>query len=220
MEINQYLEHTWLKANTTPEQIKQVCEEAIENGFKGVCIPPYFVKEARNIIGDHDIKLVTVIGFPMGYSTTAAKVEEIKRAINDGADELDVVINVAAVKAGNWGHVESDVESVTMITHLKGKVIKLIAEVGFLTETELEKACNIVTMFSVNYFKTSSGYTGVDTTPEMIKKIRAMLPDDIKIKASGGIRDLATAEAIIQAGATRIGSSSCVQITEDAKAKL
>ena len=221
MKINEYLEHTVLKANTTPEKIKQICDEAIANDFKGICIPPYFVKEAKGYLsGQPEIKLVTVIGFPMGYSATAAKVEEIKRAINDGVDELDVVINVAAIKAGNWSLVESDVESVTMITHLKGKVIKLITEVGYLTDEELEKVCKIVTKYSVNFFKTSSGYTGVDTTPEMIAKIRKMLPSDIAIKASGGVRNLETAKAVIEAGATRIGSSSCVQIVEDAKEKV
>ncbi len=220
MEINEYLEHTWLKSDTTPEKIQEICEEAKTYKFKGICIPPYFIKEAKAHLEGSDVKIVTVIGFPMGYSNTASKVEEIKRAINDGADELDVVINVAAIKAGNWSYVESDVESVTRITHLKGKVIKLITEVGFLTEEELERVCKIVTMFSVNYFKTSSGYTGVDTTAEMIKNIRAMLPADINIKASGGIRNLETAEAVIKAGATRIGSSSCVKIAETAKEKV
>lgn len=221
MNINEYLEHTWLKADTTSEKIQEICEEAKANEFKGICIPPYFVKEAKGHLGEGSkIKLVTVIGFPMGYSATAAKVEEIKRAINDGADELDVVVNVAAIKAGNWSYVESDVESMTMITHLKGKVVKLIAEVGFLTDDELTKVCNIVNKYSVNFFKTSSGYTGVDTTPEMIAKIRKMLPSDIAIKASGGIRNLETAEAVVRAGADRIGSSSCVQIVEDAKANV
>ncbi len=220
MEIQHYLEHTWLKADTTPDKIRQICQEALDYDFKGVCIPPYYVKEAKALLKDSNVKVVTVVGFPMGYSTTAAKVEEIKRAINDKVDELDVVINVAAIKSGNWDFVESDVERMTIVAHMADKPLKLIAEVGFLTDEELKKACNVATMFSVDYFKTSSGYTGVDTTPEMIAKIRGLLAEDVKIKASGGIRDYATARAVIDAGADRIGSSSCIKIIEEAKATM
>ena len=128
------IDHTYLKPDCSAADVKVLCKEALQYGFYSVCIPPYYIFHAKKLLGDSNIKICTVIGFPMGYSTTGSKVEEIKRASNDGADELDVVVNIAAIKNNDWNTVRNDIESSTMISHLKGKKIKLIIEMG-LTNT-------------------------------------------------------------------------------------
>ena len=141
----------------------RLCNEALRYGFKSVCIPPYYIFQAKRILDDSRVKICSVIGFPMGYSTTGAKVEEIKRACNDGADELDVVINIAAVKNHDWNTVRNDIESTTMISHLRGKKMKLIIEMGLLEEDEIIKVCEIATKLGVNFIKTSTGFNNTIT---------------------------------------------------------
>ena len=210
-DLSKKIDHTLLRADCTPQAVIKLCGEALEFGFKTVCIPPYYVKQAHNILEDSEIKVATVIGFPMGYSSTFSKVEEIKRAIDEGAEELDVVINIAAVKDGNWNYVKNDINSTTLAAHLKGKVVKIILETALLTAEEVEKLCVICTEYSVNFVKTSTGFNGgVDL--ETIKKLRALLPAEIKIKAWGGIRKKDQAMALIEAGADRLGSSAGVAL--------
>lgn len=212
MNLARTIDHTLLKPGITSEDVKQKCQEALDHQFAAVCIPPYFVNEAFGMLEDSDVNVATVIGFPMGYSAVSAKVEEIKKAVNDGADELDAVINLCAVKSGNWNFIRNEVESLTTACHMKGKILKLIIETGMLTEDEIRKVCEISVAADVDYIKTSTGMNGPGASLEVVKLLRELLPKNIKIKASGGIRDKAFAEQLIEAGADRIGTSSGIQI--------
>lgn len=210
-----YFDHTTLKPDTTVAQIGQLCNEAQEHNFASVCVPPFFVKKAVQLLKDSKVKVATVIGFPMGYSTTAAKVEEIKRAIDEGAREVDVVVNICAVKSGEWNYVRHDIERMIAATHLKGKVIKVILETGLMEDKEIEKLAEICNELSPDYVKTSTGFNGTGASVEMVSRLRSLMDKKIKLKASGGIRDRATSEAMIAAGANRLGSSSSVLIVKD-----
>lgn len=202
------IEHTYLKADASPANIEKLCAEAIEYKFGAVCVPPYYVRYAATQLKETTIKIVTVVGFPFGYATTPAKVEEIKRALDDGADEIDAVINLNALRAANWTYVKNDITSMTAATHLKGKIFKIIIETGLLNPDELQKICEICTDAGVNFVKTSTGVLGQGATPDIIQQLRKHLPQSIEIKASGGIQTAQQAHALFQAGATRIGSSS------------
>ena len=140
-ELAKKIDHTILKPDCTFTDIKKLCDEAKTYSFASVCVPPYYVKEAFKQLEDSLTKVTTVIGFPMGYSTTPAKVEEVKRAIVEGVDELDVVVNICAIKEGNWSYVRNDIDSMTRAAHLRGKVVKIILEVGLLTNSEIEQVC-------------------------------------------------------------------------------
>ena len=146
MNIASYIDHTILRPDCTIRDIEQICGEASTHSFKAVCVPPYFVPSASQLLKDVEVKIATVIGFPMGYGTVSSKVEEIKRALNDGADEVDVVINIAATKNGDWTYVRNDIDSVTRAVHLKGKAIKLILETGLLDREEIIKLCELATV--------------------------------------------------------------------------
>ncbi|RMD73080.1 MAG: deoxyribose-phosphate aldolase [Bacteroidetes bacterium] len=210
------IDHTLLKPDTTEQDVARLCAEARQYGFGAVCIPPFYVKHAvEQLEGEEDIKVATVIGFPMGYSATAAKVEEIKRAIDEGAHELDVVINLCAVKNGNWNFVRNDIDSMTRAAHLHGRIIKVILETALLTDAEIEKLAAICTDVAPDFVKTSTGFNGGGATVEVVRKLRSLLPDHIQIKASGGIRDAATMQQMLEAGATRIGTSSGVAIAAE-----
>lgn len=212
MNLASYIDHTLLKPDCTLDAIKQLCEEAKEYGFSAVCVPPYFVGQAKSALKGTKVKTATVIGFPMGYAATQAKVEEIKRAISDGADELDVVVNICAIKSKNWNYVQNDIDSMTTAVHLKGKVIKVIFETGLLTDDEIKQLCKICDRIKPNFVKTSTGFLGEGATVEKIELLRSKLDPEIKIKASGGIRKSGAAKKLIEAGASRLGSSSGVDI--------
>lgn len=214
-QLHKYIDHTVLKADTKLEDIKKICSEADSFDFIAVCVPPYFVQNASTFLKKSKVKVATVIGFPLGYSTTPAKAAEIHKAIGDGADELDVVVNISAVKSGDWNYVENDIKSMTMAVHMKGKSIKVILETALLTAEEVVKLCEICTSAEVNFVKTSTGFNGGGATIEAVKLMRANLPKAIKIKASGGIRDAEKAMAMIEAGADRLGTSSGIKIIED-----
>jgi len=210
--ISDYIDHTSLRPDDDKRKIEQLCQEAITHQFKAVCVAPYYVSLAHRMLENKGVKVATVIGFPLGYTPTVAKVEVIKRAIDEGADELDVVINLAAVKSEDWTTVTSDIDSCTRATHLKGKIIKVIIETSILSETEIDRICTICTKIGVDYIKTSTGFNGSGATLEVVRYLRDKLPSDIKIKASGGIRTFAQAKALIEAGADRLGSSSGVSL--------
>ncbi|MCR9286000.1 MAG: deoxyribose-phosphate aldolase [Bacteroidetes bacterium] len=214
MNLTKFIDHTILKPNCTKADIERICEEADLYQFPTVCIPPFFVKDAANILEDKLVKVGTVIGFPMGYSTTAAKVEEIKRSINDGADEVDVVVNVCAIKSEQWNYVRNDIDSATRAVHLKGKVIKIILETCLLTASEIKRVCDFCTEIGVDYVKTSTGFNGEGATNETVAYLKSLLPSNIKIKASGGIKSQNQAIELIEAGANRLGCSSSLQIVE------
>jgi deoxyribose-phosphate aldolase len=214
MEIANVIDHTFLSPDCTLADIKKLCQEASDHQLKAVCVPPYYVKEASNFLKDSDVMVATVIGFPMGYAATPAKVEEIKRAIDEGADELDAVVNICAVKSQNWNYVKNDIDSITRIAHLKGKVLKLIIETGMLEANEIEKLCEICTEVGVDFVKTSTGFNAAGANVEIVSKLRSLLPPSVKIKASGGIRSYQTAKELLEAGANRIGSSASLLIVE------
>ncbi len=215
MKIASFIDHTVLKAETTLADVKRICAEAIEHQFAAVCVPPYYVAPARQALQDSSVRLATVIGFPMGYSATVAKVEEIKRAIDEGADEFDVVINVAAVKNGNWAFVRNDLDRMVTACHLRAKHIKVIIETGLLEKEEIRQLCTICNDLEPDYVKTSTGFNGAGANPEVIRLLRSLLKPEIKLKASGGIRTADDARALIEAGANRLGASKGISIVSE-----
>ena len=215
MELNQYIEHTALKANVLQSDIKTLCKEAIDNKFVGVCVPPYFVQKAAALLADSDVKVVTVVGFPLGYQTTPVKVEEAKKALDDGATELDMVINIAAFKQGEYNYVLNDIRSLTTLCSMKDAVLKVIIETAYLSPEEIVKACEICIEAEANYVKTSTGFAPSGAKVEDITLMRKTLPANINIKASGGIKTKAQAIDLINAGATRIGASAGVSIISE-----
>ncbi|MBK7429143.1 MAG: deoxyribose-phosphate aldolase [Saprospiraceae bacterium] len=210
MNISSKIDHTLLKPDCNHADIRKWVEEAIQHQFANVCIPPYMVKEASRLLENHKTGVCTVIGFPFGYNTTPIKVEEIKRAIDEGADELDAVINISAVKCADWSFVSNDIESMVRSTQMKDKKIKIILETGLMTAEEITKLCEIIQVSKPNFVKTSTGFNGPGANVEIIQLLRATLSTDIKIKASGGIKTKSAAEKLILAGADRIGSSNSV----------
>jgi deoxyribose-phosphate aldolase len=212
MKIASFIDHTVLKPDATLADIQQVCKVAITHGFAAVCVPPFYVAQARQALEGTPVKLATVIGFPLGYSATVAKVEEIKRGIDEGADEFDIVINIAAAKNANWGFVRNDIDRMLTACHLRAKQIKVIIETALLTETEILEICKICNDLEPDYVKTSTGFNGAGATPDLIRLLRANLKKEIKIKASGGIRTLEEAMALVEAGANRLGTSRGIEI--------
>lgn len=213
MDLSTYIDHTILIPNCTDKDIKRVCEEAIKHNFFAVCIPPYYVRSASRLLEDTGVKISTVVGFPLGYAAIPAKVEEIKRAIDEGADEIDIVANIAAVKNGDWAHVRNDIDGVTIAVHLKGKKIKMIIEVALLEEDELLKLCKICGEVGVDFVKTSTGYED-SVSIEQVKSLRSKLPTNIKIAVAGNVQTTEAAEQMVAVGVDRIGTYSGVAITK------
>lgn len=212
MNLTNLIEHTFLKPDCGEKNIAQLCQEAIDHNFKVVCIPPMYVQYCVQKLSEADVKVATVIGFPYGYSATASKVAEIRRAIDDGADEFDAVINICAVKDEKWNYLRNDIESMTRAAQMRGKVVKINLEIALLTQAEIRKVCEICIESGANFIKTSTGlFEGA--TVENITFLRSYLPDEIKIKASGHIRTREQAQALIDAGASRIGTSHGLAIT-------
>lgn len=215
INIASVIDHTTLKVDTTKEDIKQLCEEAKAAKFFAVCVSPYFVRYAATQLEDTPVKIVTVIGFPFGFSATPAKAEEARRVLEEGVDEIDVVVNINAVKSGDWNYVRNDIQTMIFLAHQRGRIVKVIFETGLLTKKEMEKLCEICAELDVNFVKTSTGYYKKGATVSAIKYLRKLLPKKIKIKASGGIRSAKKANAMIAAGADRIGTSSGIKIIEE-----
>ena len=212
LNINEYIDHTLLKAQTTEVDIINLCEEALMHEFAAVCVPPYYIKLAKSVLKDGKVNLATVVGFPLGHDHIGTKVDSIKRSIEQGAEEIDAVINIAAVKNHKWLEVESEIDSLTTACRIKNKTIKVIVEAALLTTEELEKVVEICANNNANYIKTSTGYQVPEDQLKLISFLRSRLPENIKIKASGGIRDMASAKALILAGADRLGTSSALKI--------
>lgn len=218
IDIASRIDHTLLKPETTLDQIKQLCDEAVEHGFATVCVPPYYVRNAFALLENSKVKIATVIGFPLGYSSAYIKVEEAKRAMEDGAHELDVVINLAAFFSGNEKDVLKEIQSITQLAHLRGKIVKLIIETGLLSESDLKRACSLAVKAEVDYVKTSTGFIGEGASVKVIEELRDLLPKKIKIKASGGIKTKKQVMDLLRAGADRIGTSAAVGIMEKVEA--
>jgi len=216
MPLNKYIDHTILKPTCLVVDIEKLCAEAKQYDFAAVCVPPNFVKLAKEKLLGTKVQVATVIGFPFGYSATEAKIAEIILAMVDGADELDVVANISAIKNGDWSAIADEINHIMPIIRSKGKVVKIIIESGVLTDDEIIKCCDIYGIAGIDYLKTSTGYAEKGASLEAVKLFRKHLPDQVKIKASGGIRDYATAQSMIEAGATRIGCSAGVAIVSGA----
>lgn len=216
MPLNKYIDHTILKPTCLVADIEKLCAEAKQYDFAAVCVPPNFVKLAKEKLAGSTVQVATVIGFPFGYSATEAKIAEIILAMVDGADELDVVANIAAIKNGDWSAIADEINHIMPIIRSKGKVVKIIIESGILTDDEIIKCCDIYGIAGIDYLKTSTGYAEKGASVEAVKLFRKHLPYQVQIKASGGIRDYATAQSMIAAGATRIGCSAGVAIVSGA----
>jgi len=218
MSIAQLIDHTVLKPTTTLPEIEKLCNEARQYGFATVCVPPYFMQAAKGILDvSTGVGVATVIGFPFGYSAIAAKAAEVEDAIANGADELDMVINLAAVKADDWTYLQKEIETISNLTNKSGKTLKLIIESGILTDAEIIKCCEIYQQYPVQFLKTSTGYAERGASVEAVQLMRQHLPSTIQIKASGGIRTLPFAQQLVNAGATRLGCSASVAIVNDEK---
>ena len=218
MNIASYIDHTVLKPDTTRAEIEKISAEAVQFGFASVCIPPFFVQWAKQKISGSSVKVATVIGFPFGYSHYSAKVAEVQQALADGADELDMVINIAAVVASDMETLEQEIKAITEAIGTSGAVLKLILETGILTDEQIIACCELYRRYPVQFLKTSTGYAAKGASVEAVKLMRQHLPEHIQIKASGGIRDFNFAQQLIEAGATRLGCSASVAIVQDAPA--
>jgi deoxyribose-phosphate aldolase len=217
MNISGYIDHTLLKQTSTADQILQLCKEAEEYRFAAVCIPPYFVQLARSILGDSLIKIATVIGFPLGTHSIGAKAIEISIALDEGADEFDVVANIAAIKSNWWCDVEKEVQLMRELT--EGNILKVIIESAQLTEEEKIKVTQLVCKYGCDFVKTSTGFFGGATIEDvrLLRGICTASPQLTQVKASGGIKTYQQALDMVNAGATRIGTSSGVQIMLEEK---
>lgn len=210
--LNTYIEHTILKPDATIAEVEQVCHEALKYQFAGVCVPSYFLDTAVELLNDTPIDIVTVVGFPYGYNSLISKFEEAEDALSRGAQHLDLVINIAAVKNNDWDLVENEIDTINRLVKRENAVIKLIAETGLMSEVELELICKIANDHKLDYLKTSTGVNGAGADEETIVTLRELLNKSVKIKASGGIRTRDAAIALINAGADRIGASKCVEM--------
>lgn len=213
MDIASKIDHTLLKPEATLDMIEKLCNEALEFSFAAVCVNPYYVKKAKDLLKGSNVKVATVIGFPLGANIKEVKAFEAKKAIEDGADEIDMVINIGALKNKDYKAVKSDIEAV--VEAVKGKaIVKVIIETCLLTEEEKTKACELSKEAGADFVKTSTGFSTGGATVEDVKLMKRIIGDTMKIKASGGIRDFETAKAMIEAGASRIGASSSVNIVK------
>ncbi len=212
MNLNEYIDHTNLDRGATKDVIEKLCKEAIEYKFASVCVHPYYVPLAKKMLKGSDVAVCTVIGFPLGMNTTDVKVYEAQNAIDNGADEIDMVINVAALKDGEKYYIENEIRRIREVTD--GKILKVIIEECRLDEEEIVAITHICNECKVDFIKTSTGFDEHGATMEAVHIIRENKSDDIGIKASGGIRDYETAMKFIEAGATRIGTSSGIKIME------
>ncbi|PAV29022.1 deoxyribose-phosphate aldolase [Virgibacillus profundi] len=209
--LAKYIDHTQLKPDTTKEKIQQIVEEAKEYEFASVCVNPYWVSFCYDYLKDTTVKVCTVIGFPLGATSTESKVFETKKSIQDGATEVDMVINVGELKSGNVQAVKADIEAV--VNAAKDKALtKVIIETSLLSEDEKVRACKLAKEAGADYVKTSTGFSGGGATVEDIKLMRQTVGSEMGVKASGGVRDLETTKAMIDVGATRIGASAGIDI--------
>lgn len=213
MKLSKYFDHTILKPDTTEGAVLKVCQEAMEHDFFSVCVNPYYVSLVSETLKDSDVKVTSVIGFPLGASLAEVKAFEATKAIADGADEIDMVINIAALKNKDYQVVKDDIAAVVKACKDQA-LLKVIIETCLLTDEEKVKACELSKEAGADYVKTSTGFSTGGATIEDVKLMRKTVGPDIGVKASGGVRDEAKARAVIEAGATRIGASSSVKIVQ------
>lgn len=211
MNIAQYIEHTNLSPTLTIQSIDKLVDEARQYKFLGVCVPPFWVKRAQREIGKDKILLVTVAGFPLGYNMTETKLDEIKRAIDNGADEIDVVWNISSFKTGiPWTKIE--IAKCSKLAHDNQKILKVIIETAYLSDEEIVEASKLCADAGADFVKTSTGFAPAGANVEHIKLMRGAVPTSVGIKASGGIKTLDQAIQLIEAGADRLGTSSGISL--------
>ena len=215
MKLNKYVDHTLLKADATQESIKELCRQAKEYDFMSVCINSSNIELAKEELKGTDVKICTVIGFPLGATTTESKVFETTDAIEKGADEVDMVLNIGALKSKNFDIVLRDISEVAKAAHNKGKILKVILETCLLEKDEIIKACQLSKEAGADFVKTSTGFSTEGAKEEDVALMRKTVGDLIGVKASGGIRTLEKARLMIENGATRLGVSAGVQIMEE-----
>ncbi|GAB3620521.1 deoxyribose-phosphate aldolase [Glutamicibacter sp. PS] len=213
-QIAGYIDHTLLAPNASLEQIVQVCEEAKQYHFKSVCVNPVWVATVARELKDSDVLTCSVIGFPLGASTTAIKVAETRGAIEDGANEIDMVINIAAALRGDRDALVNEIFAIAQAAHDGGAILKVIIETCLLTEEAKVLACEAAKAAGADFVKTSTGFSTGGATVEDVALMRRTVGEELGVKASGGVRSAETARAMIAAGATRLGSSSGVAILE------
>ncbi|QUX18562.1 deoxyribose-phosphate aldolase [Staphylococcus haemolyticus] len=212
MNYAKFIDHTLLKPESTRQKIDQIIDEAKEYNFKSICVNPTHVKYAAERLNDSDVLVCTVIGFPLGATTTATKIFETEDAIKNGASEIDMVINIGALKDGRFEEVQKDIEGV--VGAANGKTVKVIIETVLLSDEEKVKASELAKAAGADFVKTSTGFAGGGATPEDVKLMKDTVGDELEVKASGGVRSLEDFNKMIDAGATRIGASAGVQIIQ------
>jgi len=215
--IAQYIDHTLLRPDADERMIVSLCKEAAENQFAAVCIPPCYVKQAADLLYEQKVKIATVIGFPFGYQTADVKFFETHKALSAGATEIDMVMNISAFKSKQYTAVENEIGELATLCHFKNAQLKVIIETALLSEKEIVAACQICAEAETDFVKTSTGFSSRGASVEDIQLMRANLPENIQIKASGGIRDFSFAMELIAAGADRIGTSSGLQLIQHEK---
>jgi deoxyribose-phosphate aldolase len=214
MNLAAYIDHTLLRPDASQNQILTLCEEAKMHNFAAVCVPPCFVRTAAGVLADTEIKIASVIGFPLGYSLTDVKFFEAHKALGQGAAEIDVVMNLSAFKSGHFSEVQEEIEQLVTLCHFRNALLKVIVETALLTEDELVQACELCADGGVDYVKTSTGFSARGASITDVRIMRAALPGNVKIKASGGIKTREFALDLIAAGADRLGTSSGVALLQ------
>jgi deoxyribose-phosphate aldolase len=216
MDVARHIEHTALSPAVTVHDVDALVADAKQHNLFGICVPPFWVKRAKRELGSGNIQLVTVAGFPLGYAMTETKLDEIKRALDNGADEVDVVWNISAFKSQNpWTKI--DVAKCAKLVHDNQKLIKVIIETAYLSNEEIMEACKMCADAGADFVKTSTGFAGAGAKVEHVAFMRNQLPASVGIKASGGIKTFDQAKTLIEAGADRIGTSSGIKIVLESK---
>ena len=213
-EIMRHVDHTQLKAFATWEDIKKLCDEAVEYQTASVCIPPCYIQRVKEAYGEQ-INICTVVGFPLGYSVTEAKIAETKKALEHGASEIDMVINISDVKNGDYAAVEKEIAALKEV--VGDKILKVIIETCYLTEEEKIAMCKAVTAAGADYIKTSTGFGTAGATISDIRLFKENIGEHVKMKAAGGVKTVEDLEAFLQEGCDRIGTSSAVKLIQGHK---
>ncbi len=218
-ELALKIDHTLLKPEATPSEIEQICKEAIEFSFASVCINPSYVRLAKEKLDGSNVKVCAVIGFPLGATTTKSKVSEAEEAIANGAQEIDMVINIGRLKSRDYGYVENEIKEIAELAHSKRATVKVIIETCLLSDEEKEKACLLAKSAGADFVKTSTGFSKSGATAADVALMRRVVGTKMGVKASGGVRSYDDAIRMIESGATRIGTSSGVKIVLECKQK-
>jgi deoxyribose-phosphate aldolase len=213
--LSHMIDHTLLRPDATQDQIAQLCYEARKYGFASVCVNPSYVKLCADLLKDGDVLVCTVVGFPLGATSPEAKAFEAQKAVRDGATELDMVINVGALKSRDWELVEGDIAGIARVCHAGGAILKVIIEAALLTDDEKVAACQLAKVAGADFVKTSTGFGPGGATAEDVALMRYVVGSEMGVKAAGGIKTRADAERMIRAGADRIGASASVKIIQE-----